>query len=131
MKAKRPKLSEFHHGRQLFHVSVGPNREGTALETHLREGMCISRPYNARLYRDEVSLFIRAIDTDNISKWRTTHDWGYSLKDSNVIWNNRNLHRMFTKRKHAERYITRINAGCLNTAERKHFAISLDLGRAY
>lgn len=132
MKVKRPKLSEFHHGRQLFYVWVHPNKERTALEARLEEGTCMGRPWDARIYHNKISWFVHTLDVSNIWGEPTTYKNRHSLTTGNVDWNNGyNLHHFFTKRKHAQRYIDRINSGCLSAAERKHFAESLRLGRYY
>jgi len=131
MKAIRPKLSEFHHGRSIFLVGVGPDRGRTRLEARLQRATCLSRPYDAKIYRDEVALFIHvAVESTLIPG--TTYPCKRSLGDHAAVWHGgRNLHRMFTKEKQALKYMNRINSGCLSATERKHLAVSLREGRHY
>uniref|UniRef100_A0AB39CD58 Uncharacterized protein n=1 Tax=Pseudomonas phage RVTF4 TaxID=3236931 RepID=A0AB39CD58_9VIRU len=131
MNIRRPKLKEFHHGKPIFQVWVGPDRGRTKLEARMQESLCLGRPYDAKIFRNEVSLFIEVRRQSTFFD-NSYYDCKTSLGDSAVVWHGgRNLHRMFTKRKHAERYMNRINSGCLSAAERNHLAYSLKFGLHY
>lgn len=130
MRAIRPKLSQLHQGRSLFFVSVSPSRDRPALEATMRAAVCMGRPYNARIYSDEVSLFIHTEYEGSFFPGKVKAK--RSLNDCAVVWHGgRNLHRMFVKEKQARKYMDRINAGCLSAAERSHLADSLRWGRHY
>lgn len=137
MNIKRPKLSEFHHGRSLFYVWVTLNKDRNAFSAKLGTGICQGRPWDAHLYKNTVSLFVDTLDyfpggCTTFTSVKRTYKNKHSLFTGNVVWNGGyNLHHFFTKHKHAQRYIDRINSGCLSAAERRHLAESIWLSRYY
>lgn len=138
MKTPKAKLSEIHHGKRLYFVDVYVDRGAggapcfEALHSHYNY-TAMGRPYSVRLgLKDDQPVKFVDVQADTKSSSFPTITTSRSMGDCAVEWHNgRNLHRCFTKRKHADRYVNRINSGCLTHAEREHLNLSVLFGRMY